>query len=261
MNPALKQTTGIPSRSPNYPSYDLGSAIEKARVIDRDIGRVPTGLQIIAKVWGSTTSSSTFKATLASLKAFGLIQAHPGGKEPLWKLTPTALDILDRPQGTMEWREAIKKAALKPRIYADIWEQYSGALPADVEIARFLTDDKDFTEQAAAVLISKFRATLAFAQPTQSDNITNEETHTSGDESSCEGTSVQGRVLSSTNTGPRFHQVSMREEIFSLDEGNVVLKWPGGLSEDSVEHFLAFLQLVGQKAKKSAETGRARTPR
>jgi len=62
----------------------------------------------------------------------------------------------DRPQ-------LLKEAALKPTIYANLWEKYGGELPSDELLEYQLKTERGFTETAAKTFIRNFRSSLAYA--------------------------------------------------------------------------------------------------
>lgn len=48
-------------------------------------------------------------------------------------------------------------------------------------------------------------------------------------------------------------QAGMKEDVFTLEEGPVVIQYPERLSRESFEDFESWLQLIIRKAKRSAE--------
>src|SRR5262245_14781162 len=110
------------TRSPNYPAIDLETAIERAETLFRTANRHAVGYEVVAKAWSYGTKSSSFRLAIAAVRSFGLLQLEEGGKEKLAKLTPLALDIVaDYPQGHPKRIEAIKTAALTPKINNELW--------------------------------------------------------------------------------------------------------------------------------------------
>jgi hypothetical protein len=47
----------------------------------------------------------------------------------------------------------------------------------------------------------------------------------------------------------------MNNEVFTLDEGEVILQWPSRMSAESYEDFKAWLDLIAKKAKRMADKG------
>lgn len=46
-----------------------------------------------------------------------------------------------------------------------------------------------------------------------------------------------------------------KEDVFTLEEGSVVLQWPERLSDESVQDLEDWIQLIIRKAKRSARRG------
>lgn len=59
-------------------------------------------------------------------------------------------------------------------------------------------------------------------------------------------------------TASRFRSRAMapdtKEDVFSLDEGSVILQWPSRLSKASAEDLEDWLALIGRKIKRAAES-------
>lgn len=45
----------------------------------------------------------------------------------------------------------------------------------------------------------------------------------------------------------------MKNDVFTLDEGQASLQWPAKMSPDSYEDFKAWLDLIARKAKRATE--------
>ena len=109
------------TRSPNYPAYNLKAVIADAKtILSSGVGRHAVGVEVVLKAAGYSLTSSTGKLRLASLRAFGMLDAVEGAADRMVRLSSLALDIIaDYPDGSPEQAAAIKKAALAPRMHAD----------------------------------------------------------------------------------------------------------------------------------------------
>jgi hypothetical protein len=255
-----KASHAVVSRSPTYPSIDLRSAIERARVVFQEVGRHPTSVEVIAKIWGYKSTSGTFKANVAAVRAFGFLEAHADGRHRLEKLSPAALDIVaDFPQGSEPWQEAVKTSALRPRIHQSMWERYSHHLPADDELRRHLVREKSFTDAAVGDFIKQYKSTLEFAQ------LAPAEAHArGGGPGEVRRQEREIAVLNLPDASHGAHQVppqqrAVREAAFTLDSGRVVVQWPDRLSTRGFEDLRDFLQLVIKKAESSMRDDAAGT--
>jgi hypothetical protein len=45
----------------------------------------------------------------------------------------------------------------------------------------------------------------------------------------------------------------MKQDTFTLDEGQVILQWPSQMSAESYEYFKDWLDLITRKAKRASE--------
>jgi hypothetical protein len=158
---------GIPkTRSPNFPALTLEVAIQRARQVLRAVGRIPTSEEVLANVWSLSNKSSTFRLSIAALRAYGLLSDQPGPKGDLLKISPLALDILeDFPAGSPQQREAIQKAAVSPRIHNTLYVRYGPTLPADAEVRRYLIREHEppFNDNTVDEFIAKYKTTISYA--------------------------------------------------------------------------------------------------
>jgi hypothetical protein len=293
--------SGTPkTRSPNYPALDLKTAIDKARIVYRRMGKHPTGADVVASLWSSSPKSSSFKLALAAVRAYWLFEDHADEGDRLIKVSSLALDILEfYGEGSPEWVKAVQSAALSPKIHAALWEKYGGELPADEEIRRHLLKDRGFNHKTVDEFIDEFRATLSFAGLIGGDKIRGVDPQPDPGDSRppkpikqgefvqwtsqgvdqfdlprrVVGASEDGRFVfvEGTRTGIPANQVAvvdpptvdrapsrrpisqpgMREDTFTLDEGQVVIQLPDRLSASSFEDLKDWLDLVVRKAKRT----------
>jgi len=160
------ETTAL-RRSPNYPYYNLQTAVQKIRTLYKEIGRHPVGIDVLVSRLGHTAKSSSGKKSLAALRAFGFIDDTKVGRDQLVKLSGRALDIAaDYKEGESEWVQAVRAAARSPKIHGVVLDRYKGALPPDDELRRYLVRvyDPPFTDAGANDFIAELRSTLEFAQ-------------------------------------------------------------------------------------------------
>jgi hypothetical protein len=234
------------SRSPNYPAISLQEAIEKASIFFNKQPRHAAGVEVLAGFWGYKPKSSTFMVILAALRSFGLLEDVPNGAHRLVKLTPRALDIVaDYKPGEPQHGDAIKKAALTPKIHNELWVRYGPDLPSADELRRYLVRERGFTDKAVGEFIDEYKQTIAFAKLTKDDKIV------PAGEGVAEQDQEEAKHDSPVKLRRRAMQAGTKEDVFTLDEGQVVLQWPEQLSKESFDDFESWLQLVIRKAKRS----------
>jgi len=161
-------------RSPGYPGVDLERALELTRVLYKQERQHPTAAETVAQHWGMKSVSSQFLTGLSALKKFGLLDALPqrSVQSGHVKVSDLALNIiLDERAGSPERDAAIRQAALKPDIHANLWREYNGELPSDPNLRFHLVRDLKFTEGGASEFIVEFRRTITFAGLSRADAL------------------------------------------------------------------------------------------
>lgn len=159
-------------RSPSYPGLDLQAALEKARQLYQHEKQHPAAVETILEHWGYAARSGAGLVAVAALKKFGLLEDQGRGDDRKAKLTERALDIIhDDREGSQERREAIRAAALEPKIHRELFESYKGKLPSDKNLRFNLLRERGFTESGADEFIRELRATFGFAGLSESDSL------------------------------------------------------------------------------------------
>jgi hypothetical protein len=170
--PASKQAGVSKPRSPGYPFISLEAALNKARDIQKAIGRHEANEDSVYKALGYKGRSGASVVVLAALKAFGLLE----GSGRSVKLSTLAMRILlDNREDTTEKQAAIREAALKPVMHAYMEQKYGSdvsSLPSDSVMEYHLVFDKAFTESGAKQFVAEYKATMAFSGPIDSANMT-----------------------------------------------------------------------------------------
>ena len=161
MDPRQKRNR---TRSPAYPFIALPAALEKAAVLWQVEGRHAAAVSVALQHWGYKEDSSTGYSCVAALKKFGLVDHEGMGDQRQVRLSGLALSILlDKNPDSPERRDALRAAALGPRIHAELWERYGTELPSDQSLKRFLVIERAFNEAAVGELLDEYKVTMAFA--------------------------------------------------------------------------------------------------
>ena len=152
------------TRSPAYPYIALPNALEKAAVLWQVEGRHAAAVNVAMGHWGYKEDSSTGYSCVAALKKFGLVDHEGMGDTRQVKLSGLALTILlDKDPNSEERRDALRTAALGPRIHAELWERYGTELPSDQSLKRYLVLERGFNEAAVDELLDEYKQTMTFA--------------------------------------------------------------------------------------------------
>lgn len=165
-------------RSPAYPAITLQKAVERVAELHTTTLQHAAPATVLANAWGYGNKSSGLFATIAALKQFGLLIDEGSGPKRRFQLTDRAIRIVRDPDPDSEKRrEALRQAALSPKIHKELWEKYdiaglSGSM--DVALKSYLTversDDGEapYSSAGADEVISEYKATFVFAGLTES---------------------------------------------------------------------------------------------
>lgn len=152
------------TRSPAYPYIALPNALEKAAVLWQVEGKHSAAVNVAMQHWGYKEDSSTGYSCVAALKKFGLVDHEGMGDTRQVRLSGLALTILlDKDPNSDGRREALRTAALGPRIHAELWERYGTELPSDQSLKRYLVQERGFNEAAVDELLDEYKQTMTFA--------------------------------------------------------------------------------------------------
>jgi len=158
-------------RSPPYPAINLQAAIGRATELHAKAMQHSVGWAVLADAWDYKVGSGSLGATAAALIQFGLLADDGSGDKRKFALTDAASRIIrDNDPQSEKRRDAIRKAALAPKIYEELWEKFGeGVGVSDVVLMNYLTlDRKDegkapYGDDAAQAVISEYKATVTFA--------------------------------------------------------------------------------------------------
>jgi len=163
------------TRSPAYPFINLETAIKRAKEFWDQEQSNAANLKVAVDHWGYDIKSSGGLQTAAALVSFGLMKDEGSGDRRKLQLTPAALRILHAPD-SKERAEAIKQAALAPKIHERIWQKWGNNLPSDASLRYTLLSEWEpkFNANAVDGFIKQYKDTIAFAKLTESDKVASE---------------------------------------------------------------------------------------
>jgi hypothetical protein len=244
-------------RSPAYPFISLRKAVERAEQFYRQERRHAAHLSTAAKHWGYKEKSSGGLQTISALKQFGLLEDEGSGGDRRVKLTDLAFAILlDEVSGSPERAAALKKAALSPKLYAEMFAKWGIALPSDENIRTFLKRDKSFNDEAVTGVIKDFRDTLEYSKLGDADTIAGKEEGDVEIPPAVAQPHMQDVQPLTPTTKPAIQPpvpIGSAREISLLNEGEAVLQWPASISLASVEELEEWLSFVVRKLKRRAQ--------
>lgn len=144
------------SRSPRFPGYSIGQAIEYARKIYGGVHRSTVPSDTVFRLMGFAGKSGPSSAALGALRQFGLIE----GMGDRTRLTELALTIV-QPSSEDERIEGIRQAARNPEVFQMISDRFDGRVPgADEPILAYLIRELGFSKRGAEECLNSLRKTL-----------------------------------------------------------------------------------------------------
>ncbi|MBN2296349.1 MAG: hypothetical protein JXM70_28230 [Pirellulales bacterium] len=248
-------------RSPSYPAIDLKTAIQLVVKL-YPAAKHALGVDVIAEEWGYK-SGKTASPYIAALKYFGLLKEEKSNdNDRMLRLTDLALDIaVDPNEHTTERKTAIETAALKPPIHQELWKQWGAELPPEGEMRRYLERERGFNPKYVGRFIGEYQKTIAFAKlcgPGIIEGDEGEETKSGASVAPVVPVKPQNSPQSSLSmtTTPIIAstcETGSKQDVFTLDEGPVVLQWPGQLSSESFEDLSGWWEIMLRKIKRSVQ--------
>ena len=243
-------------RSPNYPAIGLKEAVDKIGKLYKADGLAPSLKAAALGHMGFEKPAGDGARVLSALKSFGLVQEVDGRV----KLTQRGIDIVVRPEDDPLRMNAVREAALGPQIYKDLLKECAGRLPSDATLKAELIAVKKFNPNAVEYFIKDLKATLDFSGLSDSGVLELKSEEETEDGGSSPKDRLPGAELPSkakprlSRLNPPSENPNMREDVFSLAEGDVTFQWPTPLSADSIQDLRDWLKIVERKIARSMTT-------
>lgn len=245
-------------RSPNYPSVDLGTAVEAVKSLYRREGQTSVAQEAAVRAWGFTTLSGSARTRLAALRQYDLVEnVGQGGNV---RITPRGLTLSVADPSSAEYKTALREAALAPDIFKELYETRQGA--SDDSLRHYLIVGRKFSADGATRLIESFRSTVELANLDDRGYDAGMETVNGNDAAPQGGTAA----FTPPPTG------SMRDRPVASNPGEAQFRWPlyedvvaevtfhgGAVTPDDVELLQEYLDTV-KKARSRALRQAAPSP-
>ena len=242
-------------RSPSYPLVPLETALERLTTFETHFKRSAARPEKVREAWGIKAKAYADR-TLAALRYFGLIDYQGSGKDRQIVISDAGRKYL-RAQQDETRRELMRTAALRPKQIAKFWNEWREDRPADDACLDELVFKHGFSEAGSRKFLAVYDATITFAGLCNSDKIPDEDDENVEDESEDTGGGGGHEKYFQVH---RLHRVKrkerpgMKEDVFSLKEGDAVFQWPGQISQESYEDLEAWTELVLRKVKRHITT-------
>jgi hypothetical protein len=257
-------------RSPAYPFINVEMAIKRAKQFFEKEQRNAAPLRVAIKHWGYEPKSSGGLQTAAALISYGLMTDEGQGEARKLKLTPNALRILLDTRADSEDRaEAIRTVALTPKIHQQLWRKWGNNLPSDENLRHTLILDWEppFNPSVVDAFIKEYRDTIASAKPSDSDAVPlvegdwDAEKQEEENDAAFIGNQDKGiKPLWNHQKTSKSGGANVKQDVFSVAEGEVVLKWPAELSQESIQDLKDWLKIMERKISRSAQQQKNESP-
>jgi hypothetical protein len=219
------------SRSPNYPQIGLKEAIQRVSLVYKRDYQSPLTRDLAADRLGYSGLNGKSLAVLAALGKFGLLEGR--GEET--RVSDLAVRILAFPPGSAERRAALREAAGRPELFAELDERFPRGQASDGAIRAWLIT-RGFIPPAAEAAVRAYRETRQLLEA-------------EGETPPAPAPSAQPAEVA----GPRPKvETGLRRAVFGLAEGEVVITAPVFLSAESVNDLRDYLDVFMKRARREA---------
>lgn len=224
-------------RSPSYPGISLENAIDRAQRLYERENKFEAAVPTVVRHWGYSGLTGPASSTLSAVKQFGLIDDIGRGDARRIKLSSLGLQIVqDRRPESPEREAAIKRAALSPAVYADLWQRFR--LEASDHNMAYHLETQGFTPAVAEEVVKGYRESILLAKLRPADTL---------GESASEDATFEDETPPPDDEGSR-HQyrpprkTGMKTYAIPVDsDHDAVIELPDPMTPQRWEHFMVFL--------------------
>ncbi len=239
-------------RSPNYPAIDIDDAIEAIKPVWAEETRNKMSRLVLAKHLGYSSLNGRALSKIGAVRAYGLID---GSGDEL-RVSDDAMILLEAPSGDPKRQQTKLQCALKPPLFKDLHGKFESK-PSD-ENVRFQLIQDGFTPEAAGKAVKIFLATMDVVSawgegynPHSQDEQQSEEGGSGSEEPGNQGFTGAVKPPAPDQKPPK---PGMKQDIFTVDEGELVVQWPAELSKNSFEDIKDFLAILERKIQRTVNS-------
>lgn len=241
------------TRSPNYPAVALERAVALAKNLYQKIRFNSVPVAIAMQQIGYNLNGGAGRRALAALRAYGLVTIE-GENEENQKLSlsdiakPLVLD--NAPE--REAKEALKKAALRPKLFQKLWNEFGGADITPESLVWHLITGMGFTEEAAKAAIHHYKAAVDYASLQGNDAAPAADEQEDVPPPEEKGNEVDNKPPVRQNIAARQNmgqdeKGSIMEESTTVSAGPVRLLFPSTISQGDLQDITDWLDFVKKK--------------
>jgi hypothetical protein len=155
------QPTKVPrGRSPSYPGIPLGEAVERARQAYAVLRTHSAPIKAFTDAWGYKSQiTGPATSTVAALRKYGLLDQQGNGDSRTAKLSDLAVEIIMKEDPA----DAIRRAALHPPIFGEMWSMYATDVPPETALRYEFVTNRGFTETGFLDFLRSYKETVSYA--------------------------------------------------------------------------------------------------
>jgi hypothetical protein len=243
-------------RSPNYPAIDLGAALEAVRPAWKAEHRNKMPKAVLARHLGYGSLNGRALGKIGAVRAYGLVEG--AGNE--LRISDDAVIALTSPdKAGFVYKDAMLRLALKPQLFLDLRNENPDRLPSEDNL-QFQLVQKGFTEDAAGKAAKNFLATMRLVfdgAEAHNPTFAKPEAEASMAQAHEAGHTNLGRPKDLTVAPPGIGKTALlagatRQEVITLDEGDVTITFPADLSSQSFDDLKDHMDLFVKKMQRRA---------
>jgi len=223
------------SRSPNYPSFSLPTAIDYADKAYLSVGKNSIDSESFFSAMGYSGKSGASMKAIAALRAYGLVS----GRGDDVQLSELYMRIT-KPLDSVEKTEALNEALNSPKLFAEILGQYEN-LPAENILRSVVIRKYNFQESGAKKFVSSLTDSMQYVeQNSVSLNLEGNQNQVEEGDNLDETTVSDAEVMSSPNANYEVLRFQLGRDT------HAEVKLIGEVDSKTIEHLISHLNLTKQ---------------
>ncbi len=245
----------VKTRAPNCPSLSLAVAIEKVERVYCVEGKNTFNGEAVVKHIGYNGLNGASRRSLGALRSYGLICGRGGDL----RVSDDAVVIIADAQSPdqSERQDSLRNCLKFNRVFADLVDQF-GQGSTLLTLTSYLQKQYGFKPNAAKRTAKVYKDSVTLIHWGQTGLLVvarkpvYEPVEFAGDfvnpkqATSIDSANVQTGTDPVTSR-PENSNFNVKEERFALDQGNVILKWPERISQESFEDLTDWLLIMHRR--------------